>query len=114
MKLCLITRYLNEPFLDEFVEYYLSEGVDNIFILYDVDSTIPISENVKQNKRIVIHNSSNFGIKQMHDVNIVYSKIREHFTWVIFIDCDEFITCKNMSLTIREALETVYRDSDCI
>ena len=114
MKLCLITRYLNEPFLDEFVEYYLSEGVDNIFILYDVDSTIPISDNVKKNERIVIHNSTNFGIKQMHDVNVVYSKIREHFTWVIFIDCDEFITCKNMSLTIREALETVYKDSDCI
>ena len=114
MKICLITRYLNEPFLDEFVEYYLSEGVDNIFILYDTDSTIPISDYVKSDSRIIIHNSSNFGIKQMYDVNVVYSKIRNHFTWVIFVDCDEFITCKNMSLTIRDALSTTYKDTDCI
>ena len=45
--LALIVRYLNEPFLDEFVQYYLSEGIDNIFILYDIDSTIPISDKVK-------------------------------------------------------------------
>lgn len=114
MKLAVITRYLNEPFLDEFVEYYLSEGVDNIFILYDVDSTIPISDEIKKNKNIIIHNSSNFGEKQMYDVNVVYSKIRKHFTWVVFVDCDEFISCKNLSLTIRGALETIYKDTDCI
>ncbi len=51
MKLALITRYLNEPFLDEFVEYYLSEGVDNIFILYDIDSTIPISDEIKKKQK---------------------------------------------------------------
>ena len=47
--LSLITRYLNEPFLEEFVEYYMAEGVDHIFVLYDVDSTIPINDNVKNN-----------------------------------------------------------------
>lgn len=114
MKLSLITRYLNEPFLDEFVEYYLSEGVDNIFILYDVDSTMQISDTIKQNKKIIIHNSTNFGKRQMYDVNVVYSKIRKHFDWVIFVDCDEFISCRNSSLTIRDALETIYKDTDCI
>jgi len=29
--LSLITRYLNEPFLEEFAEYYLAEGV-NIYV----------------------------------------------------------------------------------
>ena len=58
--LSLIIRYLNEPFLDEFVNYYLSEGVDQIFVLYDIDSTLPISDQVKQNSHVTIINSLNF------------------------------------------------------
>ena len=62
--LSLITRYLNEPFLEEFVEYYLSEGVDHIFVLFDVDSTIPISSNVVENDKVTILSSSNFKKRQ--------------------------------------------------
>ena len=58
--LSLITRYLNEPFLEEFVEYYMAEGVDHIFVLYDVDSTIPINDNVKNNTNVSIIDSHNF------------------------------------------------------
>ena len=50
--LSLITRYLNEPFLEEFVEYYFSEGVDHIFVLYDIDSTMAINEIIKNNSNI--------------------------------------------------------------
>ena len=52
--LSLITRYLNEPFLDEFINYYFSEGVDQIFVLYDIDSTLPISDQVKQNPHVTL------------------------------------------------------------
>ena len=77
--LALIVRYLNEPFLDEFIEYYFAEGVDNIFILYDVDSTIPISEKVKSHKKVTIVDSTNFKQRQTFDVNQTFIKIKEYF-----------------------------------
>ena len=113
--LALIVRYLNEPFLDEFVEYYFSEGVNNIFILYDVDSTIPISEKVRSHKKITIVDSTNFKQRQTFDVNQLFVKIKDHFKWIMFVDCDEFITtCRNSKKTIREELETTFKDVDCI
>ena len=113
--LSLITRYLNEPFLDEFVNYYLSEGVDQIFVLYDIDSTLPISDQVKQNSYVTIINSLNFKKKQTRDVNEIFLKIKHSFTWVIFCDCDEFIgTVRNKDKTIKEELQTTFKDVDCI
>lgn len=70
--LALIVRYLNEPFFDEFVEYYLREGVDTIFVLYDVDSIIPISYDTQLNPRVVIIQSTNFKKRQIFDVNQVF------------------------------------------
>ena len=113
--LSLITRYLNEPFLDEFVDYYLSEGVDEIFVLYDTDSTIPISTKVKHNPKVIILQSTNFKFRQTYDVNRLFDKIKAHFTWVIFVDCDEFISSpRNSKITIKEQLKTTFKDVDCI
>ena len=58
--LSVITRYLNEPFLEEFVNYYFSEGVDHIYVLYDTDSTIPISQKIVDNPNVTIVNSYSF------------------------------------------------------
>lgn len=112
--LSLITRYLNEPFLEEFVEYYLSEGVDHIFVLFDIDSTIPISSNVVENDKVTILSSSNFKKRQTYDVNLVYSRIRNSYKWNIFVDCDEFITSTIKDQTIRTVLEIQYQNTDCI
>lgn len=112
--LSLITRYLNEPFLEEFIEYYFSEGVDHIFVLYDTDSTIPIDEHIKNNPNVSIIESHNFRKRQTMDVNHVFSQIRTHFKWNIFIDCDEFITSTLQYKTIRDELSERYRNVDCI
>ena len=112
--LSLITRYLNEPFLEEFIEYYFSEGVDHIFIVYDVDSTIPINDNVKKNPNVTIVESHNFKKRQTMDVNRVFSQIRSYFKWNIFIDCDEFITSTIKEHTIRDELTERYANIDCI
>lgn len=112
--LSLITRYLNEPFLEEFVEYYLSEGVNRIFILYDVDSTIPIKTSVTNNKKVTILKSSNFKKRQTMDVNLLYTQLRNQFEWVIFVDCDEFITSTIKYKTIRDELSIQYKNADCI
>ena len=114
--LALIVRYLNEPFFDEFVEYYLHEGVDTIFVLYDIDSNIPISYETKYNPHVVIIESRNFKKRQIQDVNHVFSKrIKQKYTWVIFVDCDEFITTvKHKETTIRDQLEHTYSNVDCV
>ena len=114
--LALIVRYLNEPFFDEFVEYYLREGVDTIFVLYDVDSTIPISYDTQFNTKVVIIKSTNFKKRQVQDVNQVFLKrIKQKYTWVIFVDCDEFIsTIKHKETTIRDQLEHTYSHVDCV
>jgi hypothetical protein len=113
--LALITRYLNEPFLDEFVEYYLHEGVDHIFVLIDAETSIPVSKKTQNNPKVSAFMSYNFKQRQTHDVNHLYSTIRNKFTWVIFVDCDEFITTyKNEKSSIRKELETTFRDVDCI
>jgi hypothetical protein len=115
--LSLITRYFNEPFLEEFVEYYFSEGVDVVYILFDVKSTIPISQKIIDCPRIFIIQSYNFGDGDdlWKDTNKLYSKIRHTSEWFIYIDCDEFInTRKNPQNTIRYELETTFQNADCI
>lgn len=114
--LALIVRYLNEPFFDEFVEYYLREGVDTIFVLYDIDSTIPISYETQYNPHVVIIESRNFKKRQVQDVNHIFMKrVKQKYTWVIFVDCDEFITTiKNKETTIRDQLEHTYSNFDCV
>ena len=112
--LSLITRYLNEPFLEEFVEYYFGEGVDHIFILYDVESTIPIKKSIIEQYNVTIIESTNFKKRQTHDVNYVFTQIKKNFKWNIFVDCDEFITSTIKDHTIRDELSQRYKNVDCI
>ena len=45
----------------------------------------------------------------------VYKKIKNHFDWLIYVDVDEFITTKkNISNTIREELETTFKNAACV
>ena len=113
--LSIITRYFNEPYLDEFVEYYFHEGVDKIYILYDVHSTMSISSHVKSNPKVEIFKSEKFEEHELLDVNDIYTKIRDVSKWFMFIDIDEFITTKkNGNITIRKELMTTFKDVDCI
>lgn len=113
--LSLITRYLNEPFLEEFIDYYLNEGVDHIYVLFDIDSSLPIKPRISNNPRVTILISKSFKQRQTHDVNQLYQSIRNISEWVVFVDCDEFIsTRKNPENTIRHELETTFENADCV
>jgi len=113
--LSVITRYLNEPFLEEFVDYYLSEGVDHIYVLYDVDSTIYIKQSIVDNLQVTIIKSYSFKQRQTLDVNRLYSTIRDKTTWVLFIDCDEFVSTRSRGdNSIRYELESRFSDADCV
>lgn len=112
MSVALITRHLQESFLDEFVQYYLNEGIDSIYILQDVDGTAELPN--RPNVHII--QSRSFAANQLYDVNQLYTQIRPLHTWFIFVDCDEFISCVNeeKDKTIRDMLFSTYKDLDCI
>jgi hypothetical protein len=45
----------------------------------------------------------------------VYAKIKNKYEWIIHVDMDEYITTKkNKNKTIREELETTFKDCMCI
>lgn len=120
--LSVIVRYFNDPYICEFVEYYLSEGVDMVYIVNDNDSTQTVPESLLDNKKVTIWYSQfdeasrkEYHKNQMYFCNLLYSKVRFNSTWFIVIDSDEFInTRRNFGKTIRDELMTTFKDVDCI
>lgn len=114
----LITRCKDEFFVKEFTDYYLSQGVDTIYILDDNSNDKSIYDNITDNrvvikyKKQIVHEGDWKGMKV---VNNLYNRIRDNFEWIIFVDVDEFITTKkNFDKTIRDELKTTFKDFDYI
>lgn len=116
MNIALITRCRNEPFIHEFVAYYVNEGIDNIFI-YDDQSEVGTYDkiDVKYKDKVTIINADNISSTRSqinNKINILYEKVKS-FDWVINVDVDEFVTANN-DQTIRTHLETTFKDVDRI
>lgn len=108
----LITRCKDEFFIKEFCDYYLSQGIDRIFVIDDNSKNKNIYNDIKSNKIKIIY-EKNIIIKNY--ANELYKKIKDTFEWMIYVDVDEFIiTKKNKKNTIRDELLTVYNNFDCI
>ena len=117
----LITRCKDEYFIKEFCDYYISQGVDKIFVLDDNSNDKSIYNGLMKNDKVTVFFLKNIisrnkaKDRQMFQVNRLYKVIRNNFEWIISVDVDEFInTRKNPEKTIREELETTYKDVDCI
>ena len=115
----LITRCKDEYFIKEFCDYYLSQGVDRIFILDDESNDKTIYKDVIKYEKVQIFFLDNVfkltNSHQMSRVNQLYKKIKGNFKWMISVDVDEFINVrKNPDNTIRKELETTYKNVDCI
>ena len=50
----LITRCKDEIYIDEFVNYYINEGVDKIIIIDDDSSNKDIYKNLLNNNKVII------------------------------------------------------------
>lgn len=121
----LITRCKDEFFVKEFVDYYLSQGVDHIYILDDNSINRSYYEGIDNNNVTIIYDKIT---SKAHDrkckkscrcnrviASKLYKKIRHYYKWLIYCDVDEFITTKrNLQRTIRDELETTFKDADCI
>jgi hypothetical protein len=109
----VITRCKDEIYIDEFVNYYLNEGVDKIMILDDNSSNKDIYKNIINNEKIIIIFDNNVILKR--SIYTLYKSIQTFFEWIIYIDIDEFITTKkNQQNTIRDELLTTYKDAMCV
>jgi len=110
--LSVLVRCKDEPFVTEFINHYLNEGVDFIYIIDD-NSNLPYSSEVIENNRVKI-----FYEKDIIKKNIasdIYNEIQRETKWLIYVDMDEFITTKrNFANTIRDELENEFIDVDCI
>lgn len=123
----LITRCKDEFFIQEFCNYYLSQGVNFIYIIDDNSNNKNIYNNLTHINNINIYYMTDSNDK-CHDnicsesctcnrviANNIYKKIKNMFKWMIYVDVDEFIvTKKNYKKTIKEELETTFKNFDCI
>ncbi|MBA42756.1 MAG: hypothetical protein CMF62_01960 [Magnetococcales bacterium] len=107
--LSILVRVKDEPFINEFVQYYLKEGVDFIYI-WDDNSTLKYSDYIYKNENVQVYLKNNY----QHPQNL-YEKIRFDTEWLAFIDADEFITTKkNNKKTLRDELQTTFKDVQCV
>ena len=113
----LITRCKDEFFIKEFCDYYLSEGVDKIYIIDDDSVDKSIYTNITSEQVNVLYEKNVFnGLnREMDIVNKLYETLRNDFEWIISLDVDEFITTKKtIKKTIKEELKTTFKNVDCI
>jgi hypothetical protein len=112
--LALIVRCKNEPYVKEFTDYYLGQGVDKIFI-FDDNSSKETYKDVIENEKVEIIARENKNKHVNDDFQDFYKKIKNKYTWMILVDMDEYITTKkNSSNTIKKELETTFKDATCI
>lgn len=116
--LTILLRVRNENlFLESFVKHYFAEGVDEIYILDD-SSTEPYPEYVVNHPKVHIYEARYFKShhEKLIDAQIMYNQLLKKKTeWLMFVDADEFIlTRKNLGRTIREELESTFKNADLI
>lgn len=109
----LITRCKDEYFVEEFVNYYLGQGVDEMYILDDDSEDKSIYRNLQSIEKINVIYAKNLTTTDY--VDKFYRKIRNKFEWLIYVDVDEFITTRqNPEKTIREELNDTFSDVQCV
>ena len=127
--IALIVRVRNEPYVEEFVRYYLKEGISHIFIFDDM-STLHTEKLARLSTSTSTSTSSlpvtviqsplggpwNWKIDDPPLVHDLYHHvIRPTFDWVINVDVDEFIAPRRTpTSTIRQELETTFASVDCV
>lgn len=113
MKIGLISRCKDEYFIEEFVKYYIKEGVDFLYIIDDNSTDKTIYNNILNHSKVKIIFEKN--IIDTNFANKLYKKIKDKYDWIIYVDADEFITTnKNSNKTIRQELASTFKHIHCI
>jgi hypothetical protein len=114
-----------KKYIDDFINHYICQGVDNIYIINN-GSNDGIEEHIEKsnNKSFItlINDSRDLkilqadegaqGHKTLLDDNL-NQRIREESEWAIFVDADEFMYGKN-GYTIKKYLEELDTNISCV
>lgn len=112
MKIGLITRCRNEPYVNEFVNHYINEGVDGIYIVDD-ESREDTFRDVARCPAVQVVTGLPF--TNGPELQVVYDRIRKEYDWILIADMDEYITAKkNIHNTVRDELLTTFRYVECV
>ena len=98
VKVALCTMGRNENlYINEFVDHYLSLGVDTLFLYDDnIEEKEKFVNALPQKDSIVIEYTKDNDIKgQNHAYNHCYSRHKNDYDWFIMIDMDEYLVIKN-------------------
>ena len=111
LSICTIIK--NERNLEEFITYYIIQGVEHFYI-YDNDSTIPIKNRLNKyifREKCTIINFSGHSM-QMKSYNHCLNNYGHETKWLCIFDGDEYILPKN-KFTLRDFLSD-YNDFHAI
>lgn len=114
IKLCIVAMFKNEGhIIDEWIEHYLSEGVDHFFLI-DHGSTDNYRQTIDKYIQegiidIVVNSTSNRANLQVDFYNQYFLKERSEYHWTIICDLDEFIYARRGFPTIKSYLKTLPR-----
>jgi hypothetical protein len=105
--LSLLTICKNESMvIEEFIEHYLSEGVEHIYII-DNGSTDDTKDKIKKYSKYITYYYKPEQHKQIDHYNYVYNHIKHKTKWLIVADVDEYMYNTNKDKTIYDYICTV-------
>jgi len=105
--LSLLTICKNESMvIEEFIEHYLWQGVQHIYII-DNGSTDDTKDKIKKYSKYITYYYKTEPHKQIDHYNDVYKKIKHKTKWLIVADVDEYIYNKNKNNNICDFVNTL-------
>ena len=132
---CILTIIKNEhEYLDEWISYHLSLGVNHIFIFEDIDSithagiiekygdmvslsSILTTLNDSQKREAYeLKRTKRYNIQHLYFRNAlryIKNKYSDEYEWCFLLDCDEFITLEKDDLSLSDVL-SLYSSYDAI
>jgi len=104
--LCLLVICKNESMvIDEFIEHYLWQGVEHIYLI-DNGSTDNTKELVQKYKQVSYYYLPEQHLQTDH-YNKIFNKIKNNTKWLIVADVDEYIYNRKKGSTIKDYVKTL-------
>lgn len=105
--LCCIAKCEND-YIREFVEYYKDMGIDNIYIYdnNDIDGErfdIVLKDHIESGFCKII-DIRGHKVCQWQSYKLFYDQHRMDYDWIMYFDCDEFLTFTNPRQSLKSFL----------
>ena len=102
MKCCIYSRLFYEnPYINYFLEHYLSIGFDKIFLLQGDNISYNLPEKFKD--RVVIHKTKNER-RQLREYDWLIKS--SQMDWCLSIDTDEFLVLQDKYFNIKDFISS--------